>query len=125
MGEVAILRYDNKALWQRIYRKDANSSVRRFVVSRARVVSEKDIMDARHAKNYVRVLAIEWPEKSSPQLPTTESTSTTEINSGNGVFISEISDEAMTSDDWGNVIEEVDSDTFEEIVRGLPNLPDF
>ncbi len=31
----------------------------------------------------------------------------------------------MTSDDWGNVIEEVEGHTSEEIVRGLPNLPDF
>jgi hypothetical protein len=64
MGEVAILRYDNRALWHRVYRKCAMNATRCFIVSRAPVVSERDIMEARHAKNYVKVLAIEWPEKS-------------------------------------------------------------
>jgi hypothetical protein len=121
MGEVAILKYDNRALWQRIYRKDAMGSSRRFIVSRARVVSEQNIMEARHAKNYVRVLAIEWPEKSPLQLAA-QATERTGIISDQEVSVSEIPGEAMTSDDWANVIEEVDDATFEELVQGLPNM---
>ncbi len=96
MGEIAILKYDNRALWQRVYRKDAMSSTRRFIVSRARVVSEKDIMEARHAKNYVRVLAIEWPEKSPQELA---AQATERLNVDQNVSILEIPDDMMTSDD--------------------------
>jgi hypothetical protein len=121
MGEVAILQYDNRALWHRIYRKDAMSSSRRFIVSRSRVVSEKDIMDSRHTKNYVRVLAIEWPEKSPLELAA-QAAERIGIDSEQNVLLSEIPDDDMTSGDWANVIEEVDNRTFEELVQGLPNM---
>jgi hypothetical protein len=119
MGEIAILKYDNRALWQRVYRKDAMGSTRRFIVSRARVVSEKDVMEARHAKNYVRVLAIEWPEKSPLELA---AQAAERMTVDQNVSVSEIPDDTMTSDDWTNVLEEVDEGTFEELVQGLPNM---
>ncbi len=61
MTEAAILRYDNRQLRYRLQQKDARNSQKRFIVSRARVVSERDIQEAKLTKNPVRQLQIEWP----------------------------------------------------------------
>jgi hypothetical protein len=67
LAEIAILRYESRTLWQRVYQKDRHRAQPHYIISRARVVSEKDIMDARHARNNVRVLAIEWPGWPPPE----------------------------------------------------------
>jgi hypothetical protein len=119
MGDSTILRYENRVLSYRLQQKDSHTAQRAFVVSRARVVTEKNIMDARHAKNYVQVLAIEWPEQPStnpppencPVLPLAPATTT-----------SEISDSLMTSRDWENVVLEMEPSTFDNRVQRLPRL---
>jgi regulator of replication initiation timing len=63
VGENVTLRYENRLLWHRLQKKDTQKVQRSFIISCARVVTEKDIMEAQHAKNNVRVLAIEWPEE--------------------------------------------------------------
>jgi hypothetical protein len=40
------------------------------------------------------------------------------------VSISQVTGEAMTSDDWTNIIGEVDDVIFEGLVEGLPNMFD-
>jgi hypothetical protein len=68
MTEAAILRYDNKQLCYRLQQKEGTASARRFIVSRARVVSEKDIQEAKLTKNPVRQLQIEWPGWPPPRV---------------------------------------------------------
>jgi regulator of replication initiation timing len=61
MTEAAILRYDNKQLRYRLQQKDARNSQKRFIVSRVRVVLERDIQEAKLTKSPVRQLQLEWP----------------------------------------------------------------
>ncbi len=44
------------------------------------------------------------------------------MNDDQNVSVSEIPDNVMTSDDWANVLEAVDEQSFEELVQGLPNM---
>jgi hypothetical protein len=116
MGENIILRYDNRVLRYCLQQKDSHKSQRAFLVSRARVVTEKDIMDARHAKNNVRVLAIECPG------PASEDTTTAEAPAEPLITTFDFSNSLITFEDEENVIFEVGDDDFDRIVHGLPNL---
>ncbi len=95
------------------------SATQQFIVSRARVAAEKDIIEARHTKNYVRVLAIKWLEESPLELA---AEATERLNVDWNVSVLEIPDETITSDGWANVSEEVDDRNCEELEQGLPNM---
>ncbi len=116
MGENVILRYDNRVLRYRLQQKDSHKAKRAFLVSRARVVTEKDIMDARHAKNNVRVLAIEWPG------PVSGDATISEAHTGPSITTSDFPNSLITSEDDENVFFDVGDDDFDRIVQGLPNL---
>ncbi len=121
MGELAILRHENCLLWHCLQQKDSHKTQRSFIVSRARVVTEKDIMDARHAKNNVRVLAIKWPQP-LPQESSTDSTTCPPTPVAATISTSEIPSNFMTSDDWENALFPVEDGVFDNLVQELPSL---
>jgi hypothetical protein len=61
MTEVAILQYDNRQLHYRLHEKEARNALKRSIASRARVVSERDIQEAKLTENPVRQAQLEWP----------------------------------------------------------------
>jgi hypothetical protein len=118
IGENVILRYKNRLLWHHLQKKDTQKAQRSFIVSCARVVTEKDIMEARHANNNVCVLAIEWPKGLNQNSPADATTAPPPaIN-----MSSKILADAMTSDMQEDTLLEVDNDCFDSLVQELPYL---
>ncbi len=95
-------------------------SAKRLIVSRARVVTKKDIMKARHARNNVRVLAIEWPQRPPPE-PATNAITTSTLPPP-AITTSEIPSNFMTSDDWETVLFPAEDSVFDNFVHELSSL---
>ncbi len=61
MTEDALLQYENRQLRYRLYEKEAWNAIKKSIASMARVVSEKDIQEAKLTENAVRQAQSECP----------------------------------------------------------------